>query len=283
MDSKENKINKKSVYQHFKKDNNKKIRLVILLVVLGYAFFFFSPLIFHQPSKANYTPYNIEYTIGRSSISVESWKYSKKQGLMEITLRINNISSEEVKYDYFVLCNFNEASKGKTNLKVEEVSKEINYAVVWIYNVPEDFNGCAMLITENGTDNNITIQTEKDRVEKTDNIRLLTVEERHIIKYKESIKSLKKEIDAEKKKIKKYNKDIKNYRELIEKTQKTELYQSEEEIEKTEGLISSYKVEIDDLRTLIAQSNKNIDENEKEISKYEALIKKISEKEGLVN
>mgnify|MGYP002626032202 CR=1 FL=1 len=274
-------INKEKVYKRYKQDKNRGIRLSMALILAVYAFFFLSPYIFHQSSKSNYTPLNTEYTIGKTSISIEDWKYSKKQRRMEIILNINNFSSEIIDYKYYAYCNFKEASKGKTQLKIEEKIKEINYAVIWVYNIPNDFNGCAVLLFEGDTNGkNITIQTSKDEVSDAKEINLKTVEEYHITKYENSIVELNKSIEKEKESIKNAENDIEQYNKMIKESQKTELYQSEREIAKTENLISSYRGKIDGLKSNIEESNKQIDNYKKEITKYQELIAKIKKKEG---
>lgn len=273
-------INKKKIYKEYKRNKNLGLKLCFALVLAIYTFFFLSPYIFHQSSKVDYTPYNEDYTIEKTSVSVESWKYSKKQNKMEIILNINNFSSTVINYNYYAFCNYDESSRGKTQLKIKEKLKEINYAVLWIYNIPKDFNGCAVLITENhDIDKGLTIQTNKSKVEQTDNISLKSIEDYHITKYKKIINELNKSIEKENKSIAKCKKSIEQYKKMIIDTQKTEIYQSEKEVAQTEKTIDSYRSKISVLNSNIEESNNNITDLKNQIAKYDNLINRIKKEE----
>lgn len=276
-----NDVDYKRVYKKYEQKHNLPIQIGILLIILLYVFFFMSSAIFQNPSPTEYTAINKMQPLGNNrNVAVEMWKYSKSQNLMEVQLNIENKAFDgEDYYDYTSFVNFLAESKGKQQLSVEIKLQQVNFVVIWLHDVPEDFNSCSLnIILKNDDKTHSSVYTNVKKVSKVDKISEKTEKAYQIEKIERGISKYKKQIVKNNKSIEKLREEISNINVHIEKVKKDEVYQSESEIKKSEEIIEEYNNQIDDReRQITSLTNDNLDYKSK-IIEYEELKNKVSDK-----
>lgn len=110
---------------------------MVLIIVLIFVFFFLSPILFTGGAKDVGDPTVLGEEVSLSngaSVTVQSWKYSAAQGMMEIkmTVQTDDYAASDV-YDFIgSLKHGNE-----DNLSVEAVVTDNNYIVLLVRGLPE--------------------------------------------------------------------------------------------------------------------------------------------------
>lgn len=276
------KVNEEQVYRDYKKHHSTSLIVGVLVIVCGYIFFFTTPLVFHKPAEVYNTPYNEPQSLsGTSTVSIDDWIYSKNQNLMEIRLNIQNSEFNRNNFKYSSYCNFDLESSGVKKLKVKEQINDINNIIVWIYNVPKDFNSCVLGIF-NDSGNSLNLYINKNTVHTSNGIKKLSLYEYRIDNYNNIIKSYNKDIEKNKKDIIKYNKIINEINKKIKTIRSREMYQSKSEVENSENQILSYENDIKNRTDDISTAKSNISSDNEKIKEYKSVIDKIKKhiKEG---
>lgn len=263
------------------KNRNRGLMLSFMLIILLYVFFFMSPVIFRTPSESEYSPIGSKETLGEGrEISVESWKYSKKQSLMEVLIDIeNNAYDGKDFYDYTAYVNFQEASKGKEQLAVEIKLQQINYVVLWIHEVPEDFNSCAVTVyMKDKSDDSASLYTNSKKVETVNKLSNKSEAEYQIEKIERNIAKLNKSISSNNKRIRSLRKEITTINSHITEAQNNKSYQTKNEQQKTDDIIEDYRTQISDREYEIGNLQKGNASAQSKITEYQGLIKTLKEK-----
>lgn len=260
------------------KNRNKGLIISFSMIVLLYIFFFMSPIIFRTPSEVEYTPIGLkEYLSEGREVSIESWKYSKKQDLMEVMIDIeNNAYDGKDFYNYTAYVNFQEASKGKEQLAVEIKLQQINFVVLWLHDVPEDFNSCVVTVyMKDKTETSASLYTNYSKVETVNNLSNKSETEYQIEKIERNISKLRKKIKANNSDISDLQKEIKIIKTHIGEEQDNKSYQTKREQQKTEEIIEDYRTQISDREFEIGELQKDNASHQSKITEYENLISRL--------
>lgn len=238
-----------------------------------------SPVIFHKRSEVSFTPLKeLEEITDTISVTIEDWKYSEKQSLMEVQLSINNtdlyIKNDKIRFS--TACNLMEESKGTKGLNSEVILNELNTVVLWIYDIPSDFNTCVLFCAVEDEEPT-SLYTNCDKVNRVENISKKTQESYRIERLKYEIKQKKNEIKKLKEDIDKHQTEIEKINEKIIEKRQEELYESESNIKLIEDDIYSLKKDLTIKQTTIDDYNKQISVLRSEIKEYRNLIDKINE------
>ena len=262
------------------RNKNRNIGLIISfsMIVLLYIFFFMSPIIFRTPSEVEYTPIGSkEYLSEGREISIERWKYSKKQALMEVMIDIeNNAYDGKDFYNYTAYVNFQEASKGKEQLAVEIKLQQINYVVLWLHSVTEDFNSCSVTVyMKDKAETSASLYTNYKKVEMVNRLSNKSETEYRIEKIERNISKLREKIVTNNNDISDLKKEIKTIKSHIKEEQNDKSYQTKREQQKTEDIIEEYRTQISDREFEIGELQKDNASNQTKIDEYNSLIQKL--------
>ena len=281
MAEKHTEFTPEKLYKMRTKNRNRTMLISFILIVLCYIFFFMSPVIFKTPSESEYTPIGEkEFLTDGREIIIESWKYSPKQALMEVLIDIENeaVDGKDF-YDYTAFVNFLEASKGKEQLAVEIKLQQINYVVLWLHDVPEDFNSCAVTVHMKGkSDDSATLFTNKDKVENVNKLTVKSKTEYQIEKISRNIAKLQRKISDNNKEINKLKKEIKTINSHITEEHNNLIYKTLREQEKVKAVIEEYREQISDREYQIGNLQKDNKACNSKITEYNNLIGKLKEK-----
>lgn len=281
------KVNYHADYEKIReKNHNKGIRILILLVIAGYAFFFLSPILFHERPEKSLSALNTETIFLNGRIFINEWKYSPKQNMSELCCTTQGINPNSLKLE--ASCNYTYRSKNASALKMEIAFSSSDYFVAYIYDIPEDWYCIAVrgqsVQSQPATENSDGlagseeehygfIYTCVDDVETVTEINTDKKENQFIIERNEKRISLDEKaiqknlelIESNKKTIEDYESDIKTL-----KGERT--FQIPTERDKTDAKIAQIESTIDNLNSRIRQletANANL---RKEISDYETII-----------
>ena len=283
------------VYNRYKRKPSSFIIAVIFSIVCGYTFFFLSPRVFHKRSETLNTAIGEVQNLNEDiSFSVKKWTYSKSQNIIETLLDVKNVSFtyKNSDFSYYAICNHLEESKGIVECAVSSQIDDFSYLSLWIYNIPEDFNSCSLYIyikpeklstadAAKTTDEvpNIQLSVSIDKADKVDKIKKKTYKQYKIEEYQREIKFLNHKIQKNCDNIDNLYNEITSLNMLISKTKKSELYQSDSEVEKSENLIKGYKEDIEDKEKDINNLKISNTKLYKDINEYKDLIGKIKRQE----
>jgi cell division protein FtsL len=237
-----------------------------------------SPIIFRTPSEVEYTPIGSkEYLSEGREVSIESWKYSKKQDLMEVMIDIENNAYDGKDFNnYTAYVNFQEASKGKEQLAVEIKLQQINFVVLWLHDVPEGFNCCVVTVyMKDKTETSASLYTNYSKVETVNNLSNKSETEYQIEKIERNISKLRKKIKENNSDISDLQKEIKIIKTHIKEEQDNKSYQTKREQQKTEEIIEDYRTQISDREFEIGELQKDNASHQSKITEYENLISRL--------
>ena len=281
MAEKKTEFTSEKLYKMRTKNRNRGMMISFFLIILCYVFFFMSPVIFKTPSELEYSPIGSkEYLSEGREISIESWKYSKSQELMEVLIDIDNdaVDGKDF-YDYSAYVNFLEASKGKEQLPVEIKLQQINYVVLWLHDVPEDFNSCSVTVhMKGGSDQSASLYTNHKKVANVKKLRNKSEIDYQVEKIERNISKLNNRIKKNNKDINNLRKEIKTINVHIAEEQENMTYQTKKEQLQTEDTIEDYRTQISDRENQIGTLRKENASLNSKISEYNKLIGSLKEK-----
>lgn len=281
MAEKKTEFTSEKLYKMRTKNRNRGMMISFFLIILCYVFFFMSPVIFKTPSELEYSPIGSkEYLSEGREISIESWKYSKSQELMEVLIDIDNdaVDGKDF-YDYSAYVNFLEASKGKEQLPVEIKLQQINYVVLWLHDVPEDFNSCSVTVHMKGeSDQSASLYTNHKKVANVKKLRNKSEIDYQVEKIERNISKLNNRIKKNNKDINNLRKEIKTINVHIAEEQENMTYQTKKEQLQTEDTIEDYRIQISDREYQIGTLRKENASLNSKISEYNKLIGSLKEK-----
>lgn len=293
-------MEKDKVLESYNKNHNKGTTILITVILLGYAFFFLSPILFHEQPVKQFTNLNVPVSFSSGRITIESWQYSQEQSMFEVCCSFSNVSITNIKVESN--CNFNYKSKGTKSLECKQLYSNSNYIVVEIYGVPEDWY-CASLkfitgyeetvVTEENNGDDIQVlngddgETTSDRssiftcieeVEQVKNIKenknysdyMVERAERKII-YDKSV------VEDNKVTIKQYDTDIESFEKEIENIKNEMTFQVESEIKVSQSRINQLETKIKDTQNSRQALSDDTDKLEDEISQYEEIIENVKQ------
>ena len=278
-------------YEKLRNRNPNKWIIVFLLVIFsGYAFFFLSPVLFHETPEKQVTNLNESMSfINGGLITVNDWKFSKSQNVMEVCCSVSGINTRELIIE--ASCNFSYRSKGAKALNAAIAYTSSDYFVAYVFNIPDDWYCVSLrgfIDSESATEETTVesyVEDEKEpsaygylytcveNVKTVESIPEQKTEADYVVERNEARISFNESlIEANNKEMDKLKKSITEYEQTISEISKEKVFQISSEREKSDLKIKTLKSEIENLNNQIRKyetKNKTLQE---EISEYKTLI-----------
>lgn len=249
----------------------KTMLLLCAIVIIGYVFFFNSKSLLPDGEIVEATPFNVPIAFENDrTINLTRWDYSKEQKSMEIEFEVSNDSFDGVDtYEYTCLVKTDRIKK----YPVKKVLERTEFTVLQIENIPDNFKTVSLRVQPEGygDDSIMRLIGSPQSVSNVSNISARTFPEyqklrigRQIEKYQNTIENLKSEYHANETKIS--NIQAKN-----QELDTSKQYQTAEDIEKTNSIISNNNI-------LIEEIKQHQESNLKQQQEYQLKIEKAKEK-----
>lgn len=284
---------KKNIISELKKkfSGNNLFVLLMVIMVTCYMFFFSSSYIF-KPSEdsLNYTDTNETQAIGNQVFTISQWIYSKSQNKMQVSLVMENDTTNTDISSY----NFSSMTRAQSK-SVSENSCNVVYSsssmqIIDINNVPEKFAEVSLEIdkTDKTFDTDIdvdstemiqstisnsnssttntdsaTIYTNMYKVKQVDNISKKSAIEYEIDRQKTNQNQYKKIIDNANKQIKSLQNENKSMEKKIDSLENEKKYCTTSEYKSLQQQQDAYRNAIKNNNDSIISLQDNIKENEK--------------------
>lgn len=247
--------------------------LFFFFFIGGYLLFFTSRYWMQTSGGAKrLSPLNQEIDWNDRKVRLLRWEYSPDQKLMEVELAITNTAFDGMdKYQYSAW----ESRKGELNVK--PVLEDSDWAVVQIRDVPERFGEISfrMEMPEDENAGMIRMYTNINDVEYTDRIDTKDKKGYQKQRFQTEITAYETEIEDLKKEIRKSEKQIGTITKEIEDMEAKKEYQTDEQKENTDKLISEALEKIDTLKETIAGTYADIEEQEERITNIKQQLEKL--------
>lgn len=180
---------------------------------------------------------------------IESWTYCEKQELMEVCIKVDNMSFDG--YDtYFTDVR---ARKGK-NIESEVVANTRDLLVVHIANVPSNFNeiGLRIFYNDESKENPLKVYMNQEDVVHVDSIQKQTVEMYYVERNNRKIEAYEADIELNNEQIAAFSTKISNAKISVSDSKNQEGYKTQEEMAEIEKNISNIKSEIENYERQIS-------------------------------
>lgn len=253
--------------EKLKKSSNRFLVRFLIIFIVGYSLFFSSKVWLPRTYEGvSVTPIGTTISANERNITINSWRYSDSQEMMEVILEIENLSIDgisEYKYQAF--------DKDK-EYEVEKVRGGNGFYVLRIYKVKNSWTELALRIdirpddkSKNGDFEKIKIYTNDKIVSKVSDLTLKSLKEYKEESYTQQIKTLEKRMAKNRTKKEKYEYSIKTANEKIKELEGKSKYQTQKEQTETAENIGA-----------INQEKKNLEEKVTELEgEYKELKEKI--------
>lgn len=265
---------------------------ILIVIIIGYVFFFTSPLWVSEKTAAeDPTEIGTAQTFGEDgekSFTIDTWRYSPSQNLMEIKFKVVNNA-----FDGKDLYNFTVGYQGAKNYStpgIDQMVRDSDYVVLVIRNIPTEWTSiCVSLYYAGQNVENaeplLNFYASSDSISRVSHIQILSsngyraaLVDEHISALNKRKASLQKNIDANNKKSTAMDKSMEEITERM-------TLDTDEEKENDESAISDIKSQQGELKAAndqtkeqIAALNKEIGQLEKKRASYFAKPKKESDK-----
>lgn len=266
--------------------------VILIVIIIGYVFFFTSPLWVSEKTAAeDPTEIGTAQTFGEDgekSFTIDTWRYSPSQNLMEIKFKVANNA-----FDGKDLYNFTVGYQGAKNYSapgIEQMVQDPDYVVLIVRNIPTEWTSICVSLYYAGqnvenTEPLLNFYASSDSISRVSHIQILSsngyraalVDER-ISALNKRKASLQKSIDANNKKSAAMDKSMEEITERM-------TLDTDEEKENDESAISDIKSQQGELKAAndqakeqIAALNKEIGQLEKKRASYFAKPKKETDK-----
>jgi len=253
--------------EKLKKSSNRFLVRFLIIFIVGYSLFFSSKVWLPRTYEGvSVTPIGTTISANERNITINSWRYSDSQEMMEVILEIENLSIDgisEYKYQAF--------DKDK-EYEVKKVRGGNGFYVLRIYKVKNSWTELALRIdirpddkSKNGDFEKIKIYTNDKIVSKVSDLTLKSLKEYKEESYTQQIKTLEKRMAKNRTKKEKYEYSIKTANEKIKELEGKSKYQTQKEQTETAENIGA-----------INQEKKNLEEKVTELEgEYKELKEKI--------
>lgn len=275
---------------------SKLYAIIMVVIVLGYIFFFASPFIFHIHRDLMYTQINTTAKLSDTvSITLKKWIYSPTDNSMSAMFIIDNTGLNDI-----VLNRSVQERHTKKFLNIETGSDIIslksnveypygNIVVVSIAEIPKGFEEIALSLqlskgSEQAIENKIvSFYTNRNTVETVDKIERLSDSEYRIEYLRMQIESKKQQVEELEEKNNDLIKDNEKYLKNIKELEEEQEYQTTDEIKATLQRISNYERQIHTNNETIEKNKYSIRDIKTSVGDIEATIAKLEEKESQEN
>ena len=145
--------------------------IILVIIVLGYTFFFTSKFLFHEEKSLLYTDLQTEQPLSNEvSLTLQKWVYSPKENSMMVMFSAKNDSLQNLDLNWSTAERHNNTM---LNLETEIIYPFENIVVVNIADVPEDFEEISLslqLDSEDVANPVVQFYTNKNLVETVEKI-----------------------------------------------------------------------------------------------------------------
>ena len=268
---------------------SKIYRIALVIIVLGYSFFFTSKFFFREEKSLLYTDLQTEQSLSNEvSLTLQKWIYSAKENSMMVMFTAENESLQEVELNW---ATFERHTNHFMNIETGSIQSELeteiiypfeNIIVVNITSVPENFEEIALslqLKSENDDISNSIVQfyTNRNYIESVEKIGTYTDID-YRIEYlniqKTDKKVALKELSDENQSLISYNIA---YKKSVENMIENQKFETVSEIEETDSKIKAYQQQIDSNEDVINKNKYKILDLQSEIADIEKAIQKLKE------
>lgn len=205
-------------YSVWKRSSQRVIMMVIaLVIVLGYVFFFTSPMFIKDKEADNDpTPLGEAQAFGEDgdkSMTIDTWRYSPSQGLMELKLDVTN-EAYDGRDRYVFQPEFQGVDESElSSVWVEPMVSDPDFIVLIVHNVPADWVGIGLEVFYPGhtkSDPLLELYASADSITRVDHLKLLTSNGYRAAVVDEQIAGVQKQIRTRQKQIQANNTRISN-------------------------------------------------------------------------
>lgn len=265
---------------------------ILIVIIIGYVFFFTSPLWVSEKTAAeDPTEIGTAQTFGEDgekSFTIDTWRYSPSQNLMEIKFKVANNA-----FDGKDLYNFTVGYQGAKNYStpgIEQMVQDPDYVVLIVRNIPTEWTSICVSLYYAGqnvenTEPLLNFYASSDSISRVSHIQILSsngyraalVDER-ISALNKKKASLQKSIDANNKKSAAMDKSMEEITERMTLDTDEEKENDESAISDIKSQQGNLKASNDQTKEQIAALNKEIGQLEKKRASYFAKPKKETDK-----
>ena len=250
--------------------------IILVIIVLGYAFFFTSKFLFHEEKILMYTELQTEQPLSNEvSLTLQKWIYSPNERAMMVMFSAKNESLQKLDLNWSTAERHNNTM---LNLETEIIYPFENIVVVNISDVPENFEEISLslqLDSEDVANPVVQFYTNKNLVATAEKIGTYTDIDYRIeyLKIQKSDKEIAvKELSDENQML---LADNVVYQKAIEGMIENQKFETIAEIEETDSKIKAYQQQIDSNENIINKTRYKISDLQSEIADIETAIQKL--------
>ena len=249
--------------------------IILVIIVLGYTFFFTSKFLFHEEKSLLYTEMQTEQPLSNEvSLTLQKWIYSPKENLMMVMFSAKNDSLQNLDLNWSTAERHNNTM---LNLETEIIYPFENIVVVNIAGIHKNFEEISLslqLDSEDVANPVVQFYTNKNLVATVEKIGTYTDND-YRIEYLNIQKSDKekavKELSDENQTL---LADNETYRKAMESMIENQRFETIAEIEETDRKIKAYQQQIDSNENIINKNKYKISDLQSEIADIETAIRK---------
>ena len=250
--------------------------IIIVIIMLGYTFFFTSKFLFHEEKILLYTETQTEQPLSNEvSLTLQKWIYSPNERAMMVMFSAKNDSLQNLDLNWSTAERHNNTL---LNLETEIIYPFENIVVVNISDVPENFEEISLslqLDSEDVANPVVQFYTNKNLVETVEKIGTYTDIDYRIeyLKIQKSDKEMAvKELSDENQTL---LADNVVYKKAMESMIENQRFETIAEIEETDSKIKAYQQRIDSNENIISKNRYKISDLQSEIADIETAIQKL--------
>lgn len=237
----------KKLRNKMRANGNLVLKIMFCIMVAFYVFSFSSNYIFApKESDLLYTPLKQDNPIDNLNVQINDWKYSKSQNMMEVDLTLDDESADL--YDLSFLSKARMTGNELQSLDSETIYDSSSYIVIFIKDIPENYNEVLLSVTSelktNNSSESVSLYTNRYKATKVDKIAKKTDIEYQVDRLNIGLENYQNKIDSSQKKINNYNKTITDNTKEIEKLRAEQQYLTTDEIAESEDKISAFQQSI---------------------------------------
>lgn len=237
----------KKLRNKMRANGNLILKIMFFIMITFYVFSFSSNYIFApKESDLLYTPLKQDNPIDNLNVQINDWKYSKSQNMMEVDLTLDDESADL--YDLSFLSKARMTGNELQSLDSETIYDSSSYIVIFIKDIPENYNEVLLSVTSelktNNSSESVSLYTNRYKATKVDKIAKKTDIEYQVDRLNIGLENYQNKIDSSQKKINNYNKTITDSTKEIEKLRAEQQYLTTDEIAESEDKISAFQQSI---------------------------------------
>ena len=269
------------------KGKSKIYGIILVVIIMGYVFFFFSPFIFHNNRSFLLTPIGTTQKLSdQVELTLKRWAYSKAEKSMTVMFSATNQSLNRIALNWSTaerhttkFLNIDTGSS-ESKLKTDVKYPFENMVIVMITGVPAEFEEVALTLQLDSLDDStsknklVSFYTNKNDVEYVEKIGNPTNVEYRIEYLKIQANDKKQRIQELQDENDTLTQDNLNYRKTIQDLLSNQEYETTEEIKSSDSRIQAYQKQISTNEDTIKKNKYEIIELENTISEINQAIEK---------